>query len=75
MLLFHGTRLELNVLLPGSCVAETHEEAAKRARLCLAVGVPRVYYLELDPTEVIFEGEIGYLVNDRKPLSWHRVGQ
>ena len=75
MLLYHGSRMELSELLPGSTLCETHEEATRRAQACLAKGDARVYFVELDPSEVMFEGELGYLVYNRKPASWHRVGK
>jgi len=75
VILFFGTRLSLEIIPPGSLLAESHIHAQLQASGCHARGAPRVYYLELGTEEVVFRDEsVAFLATATRPVGWHRVG-
>ncbi len=75
MILYFGSRYFSEVIPEGSKVIDDHEYAILHAFDCRAIGAPKVFFIEVEPDEVRFEENIGYLRNSKKPVGWHRVGR
>lgn len=75
MILYFGTRMELKTIPEGSVLAEIHSFAQRQAIGCCAKGEPKVFFMEVEPDEVRFVEDIGYLRYNKEPVGWHRVGR
>lgn len=75
MIMYFGTRLKTPIVPEGSQVIEWHEYAILQAYDCRARGCPKVYFIEVEPDEIRFVEEFGYLRRSKEPVGWHRVGR
>jgi hypothetical protein len=75
MIVYFGSRFGSSVIAAGSAVTEEHLFAQLQAIGCHAKGTPIVYFLEVEPENIRFVDEIGYLRYNTKPIAWHRVGR